>query len=729
MIRRALALALALAPTIAAAQPGPSAPVRYVVRPGDTCVRIARHHYGDSRATVFIHAANPDMGPTPHRLRPGTTLTLPPRRTGAAAPDALLTAVHNRVEVQAPAPRPGRANDALYRGMRVNTEERSTAEVTFADETQLQLAERTLVVILGETSSRVQRSASARDTVLERGTLTAFLARVDAQRGAQPAPPSVSTAAGRVTLERSPDGAQARLEVDEARRTTVSVYRGASRVESPARQRVRVPQGYGVRAAQGQRIPAPRPLPLAPVWERAPSPVILADRDSVTLTGEYRAGTPAAAPDAPAAPAPASWRVEVARDPRFNELVADEVGAAARTRLEIPDVAPGSYHVRVSAIDAERFQGPPGEAARVTVTRVTVAPAAAPGPGRRATVTVGDGLFCGLDGASLAAVAAPFEVDRLSAHTLRCAATAQGEGTAEYAIAAERLGPLRATLRLDDVDPRARRATGRVRVVDGAGAPVARDGLVVEAVGEGVTVGAAAPVGAAEPGVYAVPVSWETGAPAAALRVRVDAESAESDVVTLPAAVVDAPPPARERWFHRLSLRLEGGAGYMLSAFQSNTDRNDPRFGGSAPSLSVGFGGHWVLGVALLRPRGGHGGPALTLQAAGSYFTFPEPAGSTLTGGYAGYGMAGGGLRFEPFSWRVRPFVDAHGAAVFTGPFVLPGFDVGVGVDVPLGRAVLLGAYARYLHVVDDGPSVANEDARVIAGGLALTVRPPSPAE
>ena len=186
MIRRALALALALAPGLAAAQPAPAAPVRYVVRPGDTCVRIARHHYGDSRATVFIHAANPDMGPTPHRLRPGTTLTLPPRRTGAAAPDALLTAVHNRVEVQAPAPRPGRANDALYRGMRVNTEERSTAEVTFADETQLQLAERTLIVILGETSTRVQRDASARDTVLERGALTAFLTGLDGPRAAPP---------------------------------------------------------------------------------------------------------------------------------------------------------------------------------------------------------------------------------------------------------------------------------------------------------------------------------------------------------------------------------------------------------------------------------------------------------------------------------------------------------------------------------------------------------------
>lgn len=731
MSRLAPALALALAPAAALAQPAPAAPVRYVVQPGDTCVRIARQRYGDSRATTTIHAANPGLGPPPHRLRPGSTLTLPPRVAGVSSPDALLTAVHNSVEVQAPAPRPGRPNDPLYRGMRVNTEERSTAEVTFADETQLQLAERTLVVILGESGSRVLRSASARDTVLERGALTAFLAGIDRQRGGPPPPaPAVSTAAGRVTLERSPDGLQARLEVDERARTTVSVYRGASRVEGHRRQRVRVAQGYGVRAERGRRIPPPQLLPLAPAWERAPAAVVLVDGPAAALTGEYRAGSPTGLPGAAAPPAPASWRVEVASDPRFNELVADRVGDAARTRLEVPDVAPGVYHVRVSAIDAERFQGPPGEAVRVVVSRVALAPAAAAGPGRRATVTVAAGLFCGLDGASLAPVTGPFEVDRLRAHTLRCAADAAGAGTAEFAIAAERLGPLRVELRLDGADARAGTATARLRVLDGAGAPLVRDSLDVEAVGEGVTAGAASPVGAADPGVYAVPVSWVAGARTAALRVRVDEERAETEAVALPAAAVEAPPPpVPERWYHRVSLRLEGGAGAMLSDYQRNTDRADPRYGGTALGLGVGFGGTASVGVAILRPRGGHGGPALTLQAGGGLWRFPVPAGSTLTSDFAGYTTAGGGLRFEPFPWRVRPFVDAHGAAVFTGPFVLPGFDVGVGVDVPLGRAVLLGAFARYLHVVDDGPSAVNEDARVIAGGLAVTVRPPSPAE
>ena len=243
-----------------AQQAGSTQPRSYTVVAGDTCVAISRRFYGDSRDTALIHRANPTMGPPPHRLRPGTVLVIPPRASATNAPDALLTAVHNAVEVRAqPLPaasgsaeaaaRPGRPNDPLYRGNRVNTRERSSAEVTFADETQLQLAERTLIVILGETSTRVRRDASAADTALERGTLTAFLASLDGPRAAPPPAPAVSTDAGRVTFER---GTEARLEVDERRRSTLAVYRGGSSVSVP-RQRVRVPQGYGVRAVRAQR--------------------------------------------------------------------------------------------------------------------------------------------------------------------------------------------------------------------------------------------------------------------------------------------------------------------------------------------------------------------------------------------------------------------------------------------------------------------------------------------
>lgn len=727
------------APAGAFAQEASSTPERYVVRPGDTCVRIARERYGDSRATAFIHAANPNLGPPPHRLRPGTTLVLPPRATGTNVPDALLTAVHNTVEVQTPAPRPGRPNDPLYRGMRVNAEARSSAEVTFADETQLQLSERTLVVILGETSSRVARTASARDTVLERGALTAFLAGIDRQRAATTSQPSVRTAAGRVTFEPSSGGVRARLEVDEAARTTVSMYQGASQVEGGLRQRVRVPQGYGVRAVRGQRIPPPRLLPLAPVWDPMPAvrvlidrermlaALLLTDRERVTLVGGYRAGdAPSGAGATP--PAPAAWRVEVARDARFNELVANQVGDGARTRLEVPDVEPGVYHVRVSAIDAEGFQGPPSEPMRVVVSRVVATPATGQGTARRVTITPAEGLFCALDGASLGPIAGPIEFDRLRAHTLRCALSASGEGATEFTLPAERLGPLQTGLQLGAVDARAGRATARLELRDGEGVPVVRDAIVVEPVGEGLTVEGTSP-SPSSPGGYDVSLAWSPGVRSAVLRVRVDDEEARTEPVSLPERVMEIPATVSERWYHRVSLRVEGGAGAMLSAYQRNTDRNDPRYGGSAPGLSLSFGGEVIVGVDVLRAPGGYGAPMLTLQAVGSLWRFPVSEGSTLGGPFASYMNLGGGLRVEPFAWRVRPFLDAHATVAFTWPFVKPGFDVGLGVDVPLGRAVHLGAFARYFQVIDDGAEAFNEDARVITGGVSFTLRPPSPVE
>lgn len=109
---------------------------------------------------------------------PGTAP--PPATAGGSRPSpvAWLTAVSNAVQVQTQPtaqPRAARSNNALFRGTRVSTEAQSSAELTFQDETQLRLYESTLVVILGDTSTRVRRTATARDTTLVNGSLRAFL--------------------------------------------------------------------------------------------------------------------------------------------------------------------------------------------------------------------------------------------------------------------------------------------------------------------------------------------------------------------------------------------------------------------------------------------------------------------------------------------------------------------------------------------------------------------------
>lgn len=359
--RAVIASACVSMTTSAWGQVTPPAPdiIEVRVLRGDTCSAIARRLYRNSARTDLIHQNNPWMGPPPHRLREGTVLRVPRTIPITAAPDATLTGTHNQVEIYAPDPRRPRGNDPLFRGMRVNTLERSSAEVTFADETQLRLAEQTLVVILGETNTRVRRLATAQDTTLERGELVAFLG---ALAGRRPVP--VRTEAARVLLGQG----EARVGVDPERRTTVAVYRGRSQVTAP-QQVVPVSAGYGLRAERGRPIPRPRPLPLAPVWVRAPQTLVLTQGTTATLTGEYGAGV-ATAPTTP--PATAQWHVQVARDERFLETIVDERAPVERVRLEARDAAAGEYFVRVAAIDAENLEGPAGPVARVRVVPVAL---------------------------------------------------------------------------------------------------------------------------------------------------------------------------------------------------------------------------------------------------------------------------------------------------------------------------------------------------------------------
>src|SRR5262245_38914542 len=111
-------------------------PVRHVVKPQETCAAIAQHYYGDSRLVEPLHAANPALAaiPPPHVLHEGMVLVIPPRPPSASGPDAKLTTVRNHVELFTPETKPGKPNDPLFRGNRVNTQEASAADVTFRDE-------------------------------------------------------------------------------------------------------------------------------------------------------------------------------------------------------------------------------------------------------------------------------------------------------------------------------------------------------------------------------------------------------------------------------------------------------------------------------------------------------------------------------------------------------------------------------------------------------------------
>lgn len=183
-------------------------PTEYRVVAGDTCGKVAQKVYGDGKYIEFIHQHN-KLGPKPHRLKAGMVLVIVPPETASVAegPDAQLTFVRNEVEAYTPGYHPGRRDEPLLRGHRVGTRESSSAQITFRDETQLQLSENTLVVILGDTSQRSTRERRG-ETVLLRGSL---MARLGDLAGTKPT--AVATPGGRVEFVSGQN--EAHLAVDE----------------------------------------------------------------------------------------------------------------------------------------------------------------------------------------------------------------------------------------------------------------------------------------------------------------------------------------------------------------------------------------------------------------------------------------------------------------------------------------------------------------------------------
>jgi hypothetical protein len=360
----ALELAIAFCPaTVAAANNAPTAGAveleDYVVKSGDTCQKIALERYGDAHRIADIHANN-DLGLSPHRLRVGSILRLP--RPGAASqPDARITFVRNKVEAFKPEPKPAEVNETLYRGHKVGTKEQSSTELIFADETRIQLGEQTLIVVLGGWGSHA-KSDSGSETTLVTGALRARLGEL---AGTTPTKPAlVKTEAADLSL----GPGEAKVHVDEKKATRLAVYRGRSSARAKHKT-VEVPEGFGNRTDLGKEPSAPHPLPPAPAWLAAP-PTEMAVTESGSIAAKY-------GPGASSGPAADAWHIQIARDDAFNDLVVDVRVPAAVTDLEAKNLGPGIYLIRVSAIDADTFEGPFGT---VATTKVTLAPPLPPPP-------------------------------------------------------------------------------------------------------------------------------------------------------------------------------------------------------------------------------------------------------------------------------------------------------------------------------------------------------------
>ncbi len=365
----------------------------YTVQPGDTCARIAERFFGNKRRWDLIHANNPDMGPAPHRLAPGSVLILPVVGDG---PDARLTDVRRIVQARAPKD-PGweraRAGKELYRGWRVNTLERASADVTFQDGSTVQMRQNTLIVIYGGVYSPSRRRTT--EASLERGTLRSRLGelRLDVKTP---------------TAEAGLQGGSSVVSVDDQGTSYLSHHKGGeARFKLAKGEAVRVKSGFGSKAREGDRRPTkPRPLPPAPKWR---------SDGSHSFTGVRPIGGSIQASWLPVKVA-VSYRLEVASSRDGKEVVVATSVPSTVTDFEIHRLPDGEYFARVSTIDGEGFesaqsepwamtvgslelQSPGEEAGREELARSEVSDEPPPTP----TVLLGtrvvspDGFRCGTD--------------------------------------------------------------------------------------------------------------------------------------------------------------------------------------------------------------------------------------------------------------------------------------------------------------------------------------------
>ena len=438
----------------------------YTTKAGDDCVSVAVKAYGDRRAVELIHKANPQMGPVPHVLKPGSVLHLPPKEAVSGAPDARVTFVRNKVTVQAAASKSAEVNDPLFRTNRVSTANASSANVTFRDETQIRVGEESLVIILGDVQGAAKKQAA--DATLVDGNLQTRLGELAGKR-----PLTVDTEGGaRITMSTG----SALVGVDAAKTTRLAVHAGSAGFAG-ALGAVSVPKGFGSKAEKGKAPTPPKPLPASPSWTSAPAEVVFVDVGGKgRVKASYGDGAISGKPKA------TSFRVKFAHDMALDDVVSDTVVPAAVTTLDAQGLTPGTYFFRISAIDDDKFESPAGATAKVIVVSTTMTETT---PGRARLVIAPGGVACTIDGKAHGGE----EIDATTAHTVMCSIDAKDPGArgsdvvhSPGAVVVPVLTkPLRATATLRDADASTGRGVVEVELRDAAGALVPTDGVVATA--------------------------------------------------------------------------------------------------------------------------------------------------------------------------------------------------------------------------------------------------------
>ncbi len=363
-----LSTAALAALTSTATATAPVETFEYTIKKGDSCAKISTEVYGSREHYEVIHQYNRWLGAQmPHHLEPGQTLTLP-KKLPPKLPDAEVTAARRKVEARSAdtsdwsSAAPGLD---LYRGWRVNTHERSSAEITFRDDSRIEMRESTLVIIYGSSRSKARRKTT--EAQLDRGSLRS---RLGAYTGKSDRGVTVTTPSAVAEFE----GGNSLVTVDEGGTSRVANHgKGKASVRSSGKRgrKVKVKSKMGSKVPKGKPPTKPKPLPPTPAWiDRGPTMFVAAADQGGTIYGEWGAIAGAK-----------SYRVEISQQADGRETIANQTTTADKHRFEMQQLPPGDYYVSVAAIDDDAFESPPSETRKLSVVPVyLLTPGAAPLP-------------------------------------------------------------------------------------------------------------------------------------------------------------------------------------------------------------------------------------------------------------------------------------------------------------------------------------------------------------
>ena len=338
------------------ATPGyPERVLQWTVQEGETCGDIAASLYGSPQHASLLERYNPIRCAGNKALTTGTTLVVPEKVTNP--PTARLLSLKPDVRARPPAGgwSPAAQGMPLERRSSVNTMEDARADIRFVDRTRVFLAENTLVVIFGTAGQTAVSKTPPAQVQLDSGEIQAGLA---ALRGR---PIEVDVDGGGRVSANSRDTVLKKKQT----RTTVSVFDGSASVKS-AGASVNVPARMGTSFVRAKPPTPPRPLPPAPSWgDPTNEGVVLAPAGLGTIMASWNA-----------IPKASVYRLEVARDAYFVNLVVREEVPGDILSFRAEKMPPGTYYVRVRAIDDEDFLGLAASPKQVVLLGATLSDAA-----------------------------------------------------------------------------------------------------------------------------------------------------------------------------------------------------------------------------------------------------------------------------------------------------------------------------------------------------------------